>query len=834
MSHKQTSIDAILAPRSVAVIGASSNPARIGGRPIASMLRAGFNGQIYPVNPHHDTVQSLQCYQSIASLPVAPDAALIALPASAVPETLETLGQRGCNSATLFSAGFAETGDQGSAAQEAIVAIAKAYNMRLLGPNTLGSYNTRLGYFGTFSSAFDTALPLAGNIGIASQSGAFGGHLGALARARNLGTSAFVATGNEADVTVSDAIAWMVQDPGTDVICAYLEAINDGSGLLSALDAARMCRKPVIVLKAGSSVLGAQAAASHTASLAGDHATSKAVIESHGGILVDSPDAMMDYAYVASQGVFPKTRSLGVVTVSGGAGIVISDEADKIGLPLPPMPQPAQDALKEVLPFCAPANPLDCTAQAINDLSLLDTFTRAALEQGGYGAVLLFLTYVAGSPVMAGPIIETLEPLRKEFPDTVMAVCAIGDDAVLERYDAAGICVFTDPLRAVRALDAACSFGQSFASSAREVEVAPAKAIELPPHSPNESEAKEILAIVGIEAAPEAVANCAQEAADQAERLGFPVVMKILSPDILHKSDIGAVKLNLTSDQDAQAAFDDIMHAAATHAPGAQIDGVLVAKQLSGGVECFMGIKQDPAFGPIAAFGLGGIFVEVLKDVALRQCPIDAQTAREVILSIKSASILTGARGQPPVDIAALADMLSKLSQFAVGAGERLISIDLNPLVALPEGQGAYALDAVIELGGDPSSRGDVWSFDNFAVAQVLGEISVDLDEGRIDLWERIFGDVDRGLPLPRGLVVSALVEGFIRSGQPRPKGNVHASQTLSFTDAVVRAGDTISVSATVVDKELRKGRKWVTFRLTANVAGAQLCSGDFQVIWAT
>ena len=184
--------------------------------------------------------------------------------------------------------------------------------------------------------------------------------------------------------------------------------------------------------------------------------------------------------------------------------------------------------------------------------------------------------------------------------------------------------------------------------------------------------------------------------------------------------------------------------------------------------------------------------------------------------------------------LAALADMLSKLSQFAVGAGERLISIDLNPLVALPEGQGAYALDAVIELGGDPSSRGDVWSFDNFAVAQVLGEISVDLDEGRIDLWERIFGDVDRGLPLPRGLVVSALVEGFIRSGQPRPKGNVHASQTLSFTDAVVRAGDTISVSATVVDKELRKGRKWVTFRLTANVAGAQLCSGDFQVIWAT
>ena len=701
MSNKQVTMDAILAPESVAVIGASSNPARIGGRPIASMLKAGFDGRIYPVNPRHESVQGLPCYASIADLPVAPDAALIALPAEFVLQTIKELGQKGCKAATLFSAGFAEIGSDGVDAQDEIVAIAKAHGMRLLGPNTLGAYNAQRAYFGTFTSAFDTALPLLGNIGIASQSGAFGGHLGALARARNLGTSAFVATGNEADLTVSDAVAWMAEDPATDVICAYLEAINDGPGLLHALDIARARSKPVILLKAGSSILGAQAAASHTASLAGDFATSKSVLESHGGILVNSPDTMMDYAYVASRRVFPKTRSLGVVTVSGGAGIVISDEADKIGLPLPPMPQSAQDALKEVLPFSAPTNPLDCTAQAINDLSLLETFTRAAFEQGGYGAVLLFLTYVAGSPVMAGPIIETLEPLRRAFPGTVLAVCAIGDDEVLHRYDKAGICVFTDPVRAVRALDAACRFGQAFAAPARDAALPPTRKVTLPPRSPNETEAKALLDTIGIGSPPETVATSADEAVDHAAMLGFPVVMKILSADILHKSDIGAVKLGISTDHAARAAFASIMAAATTHAPEAQIDGVLVAKQVSGGVECFMGIKQDPAFGAVAAFGLGGIFVEILKDVALRQCPFDAQTARATILSIKSASILTGARGQQPTDIEALAVMLSRLSQFAVGAGNRLVSVDLNPVIALPAGQGAYALDAVIELQGD-------------------------------------------------------------------------------------------------------------------------------------
>lgn len=690
-------IDGLLAPRSVALIGASDDVTRIGGRPIAAMLKAGYKGRIYPVNPKRDMVQGLKCYASVDDLPEAPDAALIAVPAHMVPETIEALGRKGCKAATLFSAGFAEVGEEGLAAQTELVALAHAHGIRLLGPNTLGVYNVDIGYYGTFSSSLDTGYPRPGNIGIASQSGAFGAHLGSLARDRGLGASVLFTTGNEADITVADAIHWMAQRDGIDVICAYMEAVTDAPALLAALDAARAAGKPVIALKAGRSAVGAQAAASHTASLTGDAVVADAVFRDHGVIMVRDPESMMDIAYAASKKVFPTARSLGVITVSGGAGIVISDEAEHIGLPMPAMPQAAQARLKALLPYSSPVNPLDCTAQALNDPSLLEFFTRAALEDGGYGAVLCFLTYVAGSPAISDAILSSMKPLRAEFPDRIIAFCALGAPDVLARYDAGGILVFNDPCRAVRAIHAIC--GAEGAQAGKPAAKMPAPAIvTLPDHAPDEAQAKLILADAGIACAPEARAQSVEEAVRAAQVLGYPVVMKILSPDIIHKSDIGAVKLNLACDNDVATAFADIMQAAKTHAPNAAIAGILVAKQLGGGVECLMGINRDPTFGPVAVFGLGGIFVELLDDVAVRVCPFDVATARDMIGSIRGAPILNGARGQAPADIDALAVMLSRLSLFAAGAGARLLSVDLNPVLAMPAGQGAYALDAVIEL----------------------------------------------------------------------------------------------------------------------------------------
>lgn len=690
-------IDALMRPRSVAIIGASDDVTRIGGRPIAAMLHAGYAGRILPVNPKRETVQGLRCFASVDDLPEAPDAAIIAVAAKFVLSTIESLGRKGCKVVTLFSSGFAEAGEEGEAAEQEMLAMARKYGMRVLGPNALGVYNIDNGYFGTFSSFLDSGFPLPGNIGIASQSGAFGAHLTALARDRGLGCSVFIATGNEADITVADAIHWMAQSDGTDVICAYMEGITDGPALLRALDAARAAGKPVLAMKSGRSAVGAEAAASHTASLTGDAVVADAVLKDHGAMVLHDLETVLDVAYVAARGVFPKQRSLGVITVSGGAGIVASDEAERVGLPMPPMPQAAQAKLKELLSYASPVNPLDCTAQSLNDPTLLQSFTHAALEEGGYGAVLCFVTYVAGSPQIAKVLLEKIVPLRQAYPDRIFVFCALGQPEVLRQYEDAGILIFSDPCRAVRALDAVMRLGETLVSNSAP-SIPNARPVGLPATTPDEAQAKVLLKDAGISAAPEAAVTSAEGAVSAADEIGYPVVMKILSPDILHKSDIGAVKLNIKDAQAVRAAYDDIQLAAKTHAPDAAVNGVLIAKHLSGGVECLMGINVDPTFGPIAAFGLGGIFVELLNDVALRACPFSVDTAREMILSIRSAAILQGARGTEPADIDALAQMLSNLSIFAMDAGERLVSIDLNPVLAMPQGKGAYALDAVIEL----------------------------------------------------------------------------------------------------------------------------------------
>jgi len=700
-----SAISNLLAPRSVAVIGASSDPARIGGRPIATMLAAGFQGRILPVNPTRDTIQGLPCYPSVSALPETPDAALIAVAARDVAGVVEDLGRRGCKTATLFSSGFAEAGEAGRQEQERILTIARGYGMRILGPNTLGAFNANHRYFGTFSSSLENGLPLPGNIGIASQSGAFGAHLAVIARDRGLGASVLIATGNEADITVGEAIGWMAQCDEIDVICAYLEGINAPRSLLEGLDAARVARKPVIVFKAGRSAIGAHAAASHTASLTGDALVADTVLRAHGAILVRDSEQLMDVAYVAHQRIQPRSATLGFVTVSGGAGIVASDEAEAIGFAMPPMPAAAQTELKALMPISTPTNPLDCTAQALNQPDLFERFTRAALEKGAYGAVICFMTYVAGSPSLAPTILKSMAPLRRDFPDRLIVICAVGSNEVMHDYEKAGFLVFTDPSRAVRALHAVSGLDAAFALPP-PVPPLPLQTPALPDRTPDEAEAKRLLIGAGIVTASESTATTAEEAIRAAGQIGYPVVMKVLSPDILHKSDIGGVKLDIRDPDGVQSAFAAIMASVAEEAPDARVTGVLVARQMTGGVECFMGISRDPTFGPVAVFGLGGIFVEILKDVAVRQCPFDEAAAREMILSIRAAAILKGARSRPPADVVALAAMLSRLSRFAIAAGPGLRSVDLNPVLAMPQGQGAFALDAVLEIAGAATAGG--------------------------------------------------------------------------------------------------------------------------------
>ena len=696
-----SSLDTLLRPASVAVLGASGDPTRIGGRPIAYMLSQGFAGTILPVNPNRAEVQGLPAYPSVAALPQTPDTAIVAVPADGAVQAVDDLGARGVRSAIVFTAGFAEMNEAGAAQQSRMMDAARRHGMRLVGPNCLGLFNARIGFYPIFSSSFENGWPKPGRIGIASQSGAYGTHVFATARNRGIGTPICVTTGNEGDVTIGDVIGWLAEDPDTDVIAAYAEGIHRADSFLAALAAARAARKPVVMMKVGTSSVGAHAARSHTASIAGDDAVTDAVLREFGVVRARTTEEMLDIAMTATRRIYPVRNTLGVITISGGAGVLISDAAEGLGLPLPEMPADAQARLKALLPFAAPRNPVDCTAQAFNDMTLIGTFTDSMIEDGGYASILGFFTQVGGADSMAPRLRAQLRASMARHPDRLWVLSVVAPPSRIAEYEGDGFTVFEDPTRAVVAIHAMGRFGDGFAAGPGEPppEV---PAVPLPLTSPNEAAAKRLLAQAGVRAAPEAACATPDEAVRAAEGFGYPVVLKVLSPDIVHKSDIGGVIVGVQDAAAVRAGYDAILNRAGAALPDARIEGVLVAKQLRGGVECIMGITRDPVFGPVALFGLGGIFVEVLRDVALHRCPFGADVAEGMIRSVRGAPLLLGARGRPAADIPALAAMLARLSAFAVQAGPRLRAVDLNPVFAMPAGDGAYAADAVIELGDAP------------------------------------------------------------------------------------------------------------------------------------
>jgi acyl-CoA synthetase (NDP forming) len=691
------SLTPLLAPRSIAVLGASNDSARIGGRPIAYMLDRGFKGAIYPVNPNRPEVQGLKAYPSVADLPEAPDVAIVAVPADIAVPAIADLAKRGTKGALVFTAGFAEVDDAGAAMQAQMVATARASGMRILGPNCLGAFDGRTHYYATFTASLDSGFPIPGRIGIASQSGAYGTHVFTMARNRGIGASLCVMTGNEADVTVGEAIGWMAEHEDTDVIAVYAEGIRESERFIAALTAARAAKKPIVLMKVGHSALGTATAKSHTASIAGDDAVTAAVLAEFGVVRARTTEELLDIAHTATRKIYPAKNTLGVITVSGGAGVLISDVAESLGVDMPAMPQAAQAKLKELVSFCAPHNPVDATAQVTNDMALINVFTESLLVDGGYSSVIGFFSQVMSS--RRGPELRTrLKAVMDLHPDRLFVLSVITPPALTRALEDDGFIVHEDPSRAVAAIAAMGRYGAAF-SAAPLADPPIVPAVKLPEATPTEAEAKRILSEAGIPAAPERACASIEDAVAAAQSFGFPVVMKILSPDIIHKSEIGGVLLHVADADAVRTGFSTLLDRARTAAPSARIEGVLVAKQLRGGVECILGINRDPVFGPVAMFGLGGIFVEILKDVVFRRCPFGEDEAERMIRSIKGAPLLLGARGRKPADVKALAAMLSRLSVFAAQAGPALLSVDLNPVFAMPEGEGAFAADAVIEIG---------------------------------------------------------------------------------------------------------------------------------------
>ncbi len=696
MNDPRAGLEALIGPKSVAIIGASDDPGRIGGRPLRYLIEWGYEGPFYPVNPNREKVQGVDAYKSIKDIGKPIDCALVAVPAKLVLETLEDCAECGVKSAIVFSSGFAEVGDAGVSAQDELTAFAKRTGMRLLGPNCLGVLNFHSRFFATFSSTGDQGYPPPGPLAIISQSGAYGTHLFAVCKGRGLGVSHVVTTGNECDVTVAECIDWAADRDDIKVICAYAEGVKDGPALIRALEKARANQKPVIFLKVGQSEEGAAAAASHTASLAGADEIYDAVFRQLGVYRAQTTEDMLDAAYACTAGIFPKAGRVGLVTISGGVGVQMADHAVKLGLDVAPMPPDAQKLLKEKLPFASALNPVDTTAQFFNDLSLVGVNFDIMLDKGGYDSAVAFFTLAACSPYVVEPLLKELDAIRRKFPDRLLILSLVGDREMVDTYSNAGYLIFEDPCRAIGAIAAVTRIGEGFQRPPTVITDDLPTPAGIPARMLSEWESRELLQAAGLPVVEAVLCRSADEAAEAAAKLGCPVALKINGAAFAHKTEIGGVMLGIDMPQDAAAAYGEILARARRANPDAGDDGVIVAPMVSGGVEAILGVQIDPVFGPAVMFGLGGVFVEVFKDVSFRLAPFDKAEALRMVEETKGAKLLRGVRGKPAADMDALADALAKLSRFAAANAGSLSSVDLNPFVVLPEGQGAVALDSLV------------------------------------------------------------------------------------------------------------------------------------------
>ena len=690
-----TTLKEIMSPKSIAIVGASDNKTRIGGRPLSNMIEKGFSGEIYPINPNRDHVQGMKAYSSLLDVKEELDFILVAVPSKLVVSVLEQAVIKKAKTALIFSSGFSEIGGQGEIFQNEIKKISQDSGLRVIGPNCLGLFNSANNFFPTFTTTVNRTTPLPGGIAIASQSGAYGSHIYMVAHERGLGIRYWMTTGNEVDLSVGETIQMMAEDPEVHTIMAYAESVKDGEQFTKALDTARSEKKPVIFMKVGRSEVGAAAANSHTASLAGEDVIYDEVLRAHGAYRVKSTEEMLDVAYATRAKTYPTGKNLGVVTISGGGGVLIADAAADEGLTVGPMPQDTQDELKKLVPFASPMNPVDVTAQFFNDLSIVPKFTDLMLSRGGYDALIGFWTTVPGSPILSNPLLSSLKQAMKGYEDKLFINCMVAPEDIVKTYENEGFLCIEDPTRAVVAMSALMFFGEKFnektvINNFNKNDFL----VKIPNKKLNEVDCGEILRNAGLPIVKSFLIHTAGELPSIFNEDNNKYVMKIVSSDIQHKTDIGGVILNIKNNDDAQKAYEQILSNVKKNAPNAKIDGVMVSPMIKGGIECILGAKIDPVFGPIVMFGLGGIYAEVMKDIAFAEAPLSNEQAEKMILSLKGKDLFYGARGQSSTDIKSLIKVIVSLSNFIAANSDQVDQVEMNPL--LVNEKQIIALDALI------------------------------------------------------------------------------------------------------------------------------------------
>ena len=696
------SLEPFFDPKSVAIVGASREHGKVGNEIVVSMIRAGYEGKIFPVNPKADSIEGLACHPDLKSIGETPDLVVVVVPAKVVPRVMDDCASLGVKAAIIITAGFKEVGEEGRELEQQVVQIARNARMRVVGPNCLGIVVPGK----KLNASFGGDLPIEGGIGYVSQSGALLSAILDMANANGIGFSKLVSIGNKADVNELDVMKALGYDVDTRVVAGYLESIDDGNRFLREAEIISQ-EKPILLMKSGGTSAGAQAASSHTGSLAGSETAYECIFERAGVIRCESIKSQFDLAQAFAYQPLPAGTSVAVITNAGGAGIMAADAVEREGLTFAELTDETMAKLAAGLPPAANVhNPIDVLGDALADR--YELALRLALDDPNVDAALVLLT-----PQAVTECTETAEAIVKvagEKAGKPVLACFLGALKIQEAIKVlrrGQIPQYDSPEAAVRAIRAMTEYVRWRARPKRVVKLFPVnrrkvqkiidRHLRRGTREIGELESKEILEAYGFVTPRGSIATTAAQAANIADQLGYPVVLKIWSPDILHKSDVGGVKVGIDNRQGVMDAFDLMMYRIPKNAPEADILGVLVQEMCMQGQEVILGMNRDPRFGPLIMFGMGGTMVEVLKDVAFYPAPLTSEEAKAMLVRTKTFQILKGVRGMPGVDIAAIAEGLQRLSQL-VTEFPQIQEMDINPYVVGIEGTTPIAVDARISV----------------------------------------------------------------------------------------------------------------------------------------
>jgi len=703
--HKKN-LEKIFYPDSVAIIGANKVRGTVPHDILASILKADFNGIVFPVSPREKFISGIKAYQYVVDIEDPVDLAILVFPSSVCHMALEQCGQKGIKSAIIISAGFKEVGGEGIEREKQIKAIADKYNMSFIGPNCLGVINTDPS--SRINASFARKMPEEGTIGFLSQSGALCTAVLDYAQAKHIGFSKFISFGNKADISEIDLLYYLKDDPKTKVILMYLEEVSDGIALMKAAqDIISTSGKPILVLKSGRTTEGASAAASHTGSLAGSDEICDAAFKQSGIIRCSNIEEMFNIAIAFAYQPPPKTNNIAIITNAGGPGVLTTDAAIHDGLKLAAFSDETTAILKKNLPKTANIkNPVDVIGDARADrynIALTSAFNDPAVD-----AVFVILTPQSMTDIdlIAREVAKVSSHYKKPVYASFMGAADVQEGIdVLQRNK---IPHYSLPESMSKAVATVYKFNQEKHDIVKKERIFNdlkpeiAKTILNNAIAENvgyltEETALKVLEAYGLPVLESYLASTTDEAAQYAETIGFPVVMKVMSKDIVHKFDVGGVVLNIQTTSEAKTAYDTILKNVQTNQPEAKVKGVLVTKMVSSGEEVILGLKRDPSFNSVIMFGLGGIFVEIFKDVSFRIAPVDEISAKSMINEIKSSAILKGARGKAVSDIQSIVESIMRLSKLATDCPQ-IKELDINPLIVLEEGKGSYIADAKIML----------------------------------------------------------------------------------------------------------------------------------------